>query len=117
VFAGGQLLFAGVSNRKIISFSGQPKSAYVVTGDIDAGRSLITLAKPIVDNGSATVAVASRQLLSGSITFGTPVAADAENRCSLRSSGNYHRIKVAPTGSSWDTLVGVNVDIQGQGSR
>lgn len=117
VFAGGQLLFAGVSSRKIISFSGQPKSAYVVTGDIDAGRSLITLAKPIVDNGSATVAVASRQLLSGSITFGTPVAADAENRCSLRSNGNYHRIKVAPTGSSWDTLVGVNVDIQGQGNR
>ena len=117
VFAGGQLLFAGVSGSKIISFSGQPKSAYIVTGDIDIGKSLVTLAKPIVDNGSATVAVASRSLLNGSVSFGTAVAADSENRCSLRSNGNYHRLKVTPTGANWDTAVGVEVTIVNQGAR
>ena len=117
VFAGGQLLFAGVANKKIISFSGQPKSAYIVTGDIDVGKSLVALAKPIVNTGSATVAVASRTLLSDSVTFGTAVAADSENRCSLRSNGNYHRIKVTPTGANWDTAVGVEVTIVNQGTR
>ena len=117
LWAGGQLLAMGVREQKIVVISGAIKSAYVVSGDIDIGRSVITLAKPIVDNGSATVAVASRDLLNETIEFGTAVSADAENRCSLRSNGDYHRIKVTPTGSNWKTLVGVDVEIVKQGNR
>jgi hypothetical protein len=117
LWAGGQLLAMGVREQKIVVISGAIKSAYVVSGDIDIGRSIVTLAKPIVDNGSATVAVASRDLLNETIEFGTAVSADAENRCSLRSNGDYHRIKVTPTGSNWKTLVGVDVEIVKQGNR
>ncbi len=117
VWAGGQLLFMGVRGQKIITFSGQSMTAYVVSEDIDIGRSVITLAKPVVDNGSATVAVSSRSLLTDLVEFGDAVAADSENRCSLRTNGNYHRIKIVPTGNSWKTLVGVEIDITQQGTR
>jgi hypothetical protein len=117
VFAGGTLLLAGVSGRKIIAFTGQPKTATITTGDIDIGRSTITLAKPIVDGGSATIAIASRTLLSDQVEFGTDVAADSENRVSLRSNGQYHRIRVTPTGDNWATAVGVEIDIAKQGNR
>ena len=117
LWAGGQLLAMGVREQKIVVISGAIKSAYVVSGDIDIGRSVVTLAKPIFDNGSATVAVASRDLLNQTIEFVTAVSADAENRCSLRSNGDYHRIKVTPTGSNWKTLVGVDVEIVKQGNR
>jgi len=117
VFAGGQLLFAGVSGQKIISFSGQPKTATISTGDIDVGRSTIMLAKPIVDNGSANVAVASRDALTDVVEFGTAVPADAENRVSLRSNGDYHRLSLTPTGPSWKTAVGLEVDFVKQGNR
>ena len=117
VFAGGQLLFAGVSGEKIISFSGQPKTATISTGDIDVGRSTIMLAKPIVDNGSANIAVASRDLLNEQVEFGTAVPADAENRVSLRSNGDYHRLSLTPTGPSWKTAVGLEVDFVKQGNR
>ena len=117
VWAGGQLLAMGVREQKIVAISGSIKDAYVVTGDIDVGRSVVTLAKPIVDNGSATVAVASRDLLNQTVEFGTAVAADAENRVSLRSNGNYHRLKVTPTGANWKTLVGVDVEVVKQGNR
>lgn len=117
VFAGGALLFAGVSGAKIISFSGQPKTAAISTGDIDIGRSTVTLVKPTVNGGSANVSVASRSLLNEQVEYGTSVAADSENRVPFRSNGNYHRIKVTPTGANWETVVGVNVDIQGQGTR
>jgi hypothetical protein len=117
VFAGGQLLFAGVSGQKIISFSGQPKTATISTGDIDIGRSTIMLAKPIVDNGSANIAVASRDLLTDLVEFGTAVSADAENRVSLRSNGDYHRISLTPTGPSWKTAVGLEVEFVKQGNR
>lgn len=117
VFAGGQLLLAGVSNSKIIVFSGQPKTASISTGDIDVGQSVVTLAKPIVDNGSGSIAIASRNNLSDLVEFGSSTAADSENRISLRSNGKYHRLKLTPTGSNWKTAVGIEFDIVKQGDR
>lgn len=116
-WAGGILIFAGVSGQRIITFGNSKKTASVVSGDIDVGRSTVLLAKPIVDGGSASVAVASRDLLSDQVLFGTAVAADAENRCSLRSNGEYHRVKVTPTGTNWKTLVGTEIEVVQQGNR
>lgn len=117
VFAGGQLLFAGVVGTKIISFSGQPKTANISTGDISIGRSTVMLAKPIVDGGSGSVAVSSRDNLYEQVEYGDNVAADAENRVSLRSNGEYHRLRLTPTGDNWETAVGIEVDIVKQGNR
>lgn len=117
VFAGGQLLFAGVIGEKIVSFSGQPKMATISTGDIDIGQSTITLTRPTVDNGSAEVAISSRNLLSDQVEYGVSVAADYENRVPARSNGRYHRIKVNPTGDNWKTAVGVEFDVIKQGTR
>ena len=117
VFAGGQLLFAGVAGSKIIAFSGQPKTAQITTGDINVGRSTVILARPFVDGGSASIAVSSRDLLSEVVEFYTDVPADAENRVSLRSNGKYHRLRLTPTGANWKTAVGMDVTIVGQGNR
>lgn len=117
VFAGGQLLFAGVAGSKIIAFSGQPKTAQITTGDINIGRSTIILARPLVDGGSASVAVSSRDLLSEEVEFYTDVPADSENRVSLRSNGEYHRLRLTPTGANWKTAVGLSVDVVKQGNR
>lgn len=117
VFAGGQLLFAGVAGQKIISFSGQPKTANITTGDIDIGRSTVMLVKPIVDKGSASVAVSSRDLLSDQVEFGSDVPADAENRISLRSNGEYHRLRLTPTGANWETAFGLEAEVVKQGNR
>lgn len=115
-WTGGQLLLAGTQGAKIITFSGAYKQASLTSGDIDIGHSVVTLARPIVDAGSGSVAVASRELLSNAITFGDASVADSEGRCGLRSAGRYHRVKTNPSGV-WRTAVGVEVDISGQGSR
>ena len=49
--------------------------------------------------------------------FYTDVAADSENRISLRSNGKYHRLRLTPTGANWKTAVGMEVDIVQQGIR
>jgi hypothetical protein len=77
----------------------------------------VTLAKPIVDNGSASVAISSRDLLSDVVEFYQETAADAENRISLRSNGEYHRLRLTPTGANWKTAVGMEVDVFKQGTR
>ena len=117
IWVGGQLLLAGTKGAKIVTFNGQPMDASITTGDIQVGaRSMVSLARPVIDNGSASVSVASRTMLSDSLAFSTPVSADSEGRCSLRSSGKYHRVNVAPTGN-WTIASAVDVDIVPQGVR
>ncbi len=117
-WAGGALLLAGVTGTRAISFTGARKTGSLITGDFNVpnAQSLVTLARPIVDNGSATVAVASRLNLDDTITFSADVAADAENRVSLRSAGRYHRTRTIPSGT-WTSCLAVDVDIVPQGTR
>jgi hypothetical protein len=118
IWAGGKFVLAGVKDAKIVTFTGANKSGYVTTGDLGNGnQSIIMLAKPKVDTGSASVSVASRALLNEVPSFGTAVAADSENRVSLRAGGKYHRVRVYPSGSNWKTAAGVEIDLVPQGGR
>ena len=118
LYVGGKYFLGGTLGAKVYTYTGASLTGNIATGDIDlGGQSVVTLARPQVDNGSATIAVASRTLLSQDVTFGTAVAADSENRVSLRSAGRYHRIQVVPTGADWKNAVAVDVDVVGQGVR
>lgn len=118
LWLGGKMLFAGVNEAKIVTFSGDPMTATIETGDIEVpgSTSAITLAKPIVDGGSGNVALFSRRLLNQQVIFGSQVVADAENRVSIRGVGRYHRLQLTPTGS-WNTVVGTDIDLNGLGTR
>lgn len=117
VWAGGKLLAGGVTGAKIVSFGGSNLTATITSGDIDGGaETLVSLARPFVESGSATVSVASRKRLDGNISYSTAVAADADNRVPLRSRGRFHRISVTPTGN-WTNTVGIDVDLVGTGVR
>lgn len=118
LWIGGKLQFAGVTGAKIVTFSGANATAYIETGDIEipGSTSAITMVKPLVDNGSADVAVATRRLLNESISYGTQSASDAENRVSIRSVGRYHRLQLSPTGS-WTNAMGMDIEINGLGTR
>ena len=118
IWLGGKMQFAGVKDAKVITFSGANNTAYIETGDIEVPgtTSAITMAKPIVDNGSGNVALVSRRLLSEQVVFGSQTVADAENRVSIRGVGRYHRLQLTPTGL-WKTTVGMDIDLNGLGSR
>jgi hypothetical protein len=111
-------VFAGISTDKIVLFTGANASAEIVTGDVGSEyTSTVLLARPLVDNGSANVAIASRTLLNQDIDFGSYVAASSENRVSLRSNGKYHRLSVVPTGATWSNVMAIELDIVQQGTR
>jgi len=118
LYVGGKYFLGGTYGTRVYSFTGSSLTGSIATGDIDVGaNSVVTLARPIVDNGSGSLSIASRTLLNQSVTYGTSTAADSENRVSLRSAGRYHRLKLTPTGSAWKTAVAVDVDITPQGVR
>jgi hypothetical protein len=118
IWLGGKMQFAGLDGAKIVTFSGANATAIIETGDIEVPgtTSAITLAKPIVDNGSGSVALVSRRLLTESTVFGSQTAADSENRVSIRGVGRYHRLQLTPTGS-WTNTVGMDIDLSPLGTR
>lgn len=117
LWAGGYFLFAGVSGTNIITFTGANSTANLVTGDIEQGyNSIVTLGRVQIDNGSASVAVASRKELDDTITFSSAATTSSEGRASLRSYGRYHRLEVIPSGN-WTSAIGIDVDITTQGNR
>jgi len=118
LWLGGKLQLAGVDGAKIVTFTGANATAFLETGDIEVpgATSSITMVKPIVDDGSGSVALLSRRLLSEAITFGSQTAADSENRVSVRGIGRYHRLQLTPTGS-WTSAVGLDIDLSQLGTR
>jgi hypothetical protein len=118
IWSGGKLLLGGVDNSKIVSFGGSNLTATITTGDLSSEglESIVTLARPLIESGSATVSIASRKRLDANISYGTAVSADADNRVSLRSRGKFHRLSVVPTGN-WSSAVAMDVTIVPTGGR
>jgi hypothetical protein len=118
LWSGGKFLFAGARDNKIVTFTGANSTAQIETGDIGSeATSVVTLARPVVDNGSGSVAIASRMLLSEVAQLGSYIPASNENRVALRSSGKYHRLSLIPTGDRWSNAIGIDIDIIPQGTR
>lgn len=118
LYVGGKYFLGGTLATRVMTYTGASQTGVIATGDLDIGaNSVVTLARPIVDNGSATVAIASRTLLNQGVSFNTAVAASSENRVPLRSAGRYHRLKVTPTGANWNNAISVDVDVTPQGVR
>jgi hypothetical protein len=118
LWSGGKFLFAGARDNKIVTFTGANSTAQIETGDIGSeATSVVTLARPVVDNGSGSVAIASRMLLNEVAQLGSYIPASNENRVALRSSGKYHRLSLIPTGDRWSNAIGIDIDIIPQGTR
>jgi hypothetical protein len=118
LFSGGKFLLAGTRGTKIVTFTGQPSAAQIDTGEIGSEMpSVVMLARPIVDAGSADVAIASQVKLDQVVDFGSYIPADSENRVPFRSAGKYHKLSIKPTGARWSNIIGVDIDITGQGTR
>jgi hypothetical protein len=103
----------------LITFTGIPKTATIETADIETNgrQSMVTMIKPIVDNGSGSASVASRKTLDEAVVFPTVTAASTENRIGVRSYGRYHRVQLQPSGNNWTTAIGVDVEMQEAGTR
>ena len=118
LFIGGKYFLGGTSGANVMTYTGANLTGRIETGDLGGqGRSVMTLVRPQVDNGSANVAVSSRTLLDEDVSFGSAVAASSENRVSVRTSGNYHRVQLNPTGDNWKNASAIDVDIVPQGVR
>jgi hypothetical protein len=109
------------SAHKMNFLTGSNMAATCDTGEAQptAGRrSKILSARPLVDGGSPSVAIATRDRLIDSVTYQAAVPVNVIGECPQRMTGRYVRARVTiPAASTWNHLQGVELDLRAEGRR
>lgn len=102
VWMGGKLQLAAFdTDHKQSFFTGTALDATLETGEvqiIQGKRAEVSEVVPLVDGGTHTVQVGTRETQVASCTFGSVSTENASGICPVRSNGRYHRFRVNNTG-------------------
>lgn len=122
VWMGGKLQLAAFdTSHKIGYFTGTALDAVIETGEFQPEgftglRSEITEVVPVVDGGTHTVQMGTRETQAGSISWGSASAENSSGICPVRSNSRFHRVRTNVTGG-FTTASGVLVNAKPVGGR
>lgn len=114
VWMGGKLqLSAFNTSHRQTYFTGTAMDATIETGEFqpegtEGMRSEITEVMPIVDGGTHTVQMGTRETQGGTIAWGGVSTENTTGICPVRSNSQFHRTRVNITGS-WTDATGVKL--------
>ena len=81
-------------------------------------RSWVSMTRPLVDGGAATIAVGHRERLTDPVTWEPAVPVDEIGNCPQRSTGRYVRFRMQmPKGESFRHLQGIDLTLIPEGER
>jgi len=119
---GGNLhLGAFDTSHQLGYFDGTTLSAVLETGEFQpedaiGGRSEVTEVTPLVDGGTHTVQMGTRETQAGTVTWGGSSAENDSGICPVRSNSRYHRARVNISGD-FDSANGVFIKSVPVGER
>ena len=120
-FKGGDVLFATAIDHKLATFTGATLAAEIETPEAafaDTRRSVIRSIRPIVDGGTLTMQIGTRNRINDAVVYGSTVAQNAAGFCPFRAEGRYHRAKLyVAAGSTWSEASGLEFDAVAGGMR
>ncbi len=117
IFMGGKYIFAGTKGNRVISFTGACVNPRLETLDLEGNNnSVITMIRPIVDNGQANISIAPRQALNDTIEYGT-ISEPYDDRNNVRAGGRYFRVRLEPVGDGWTNAIAFDMTVTDSGIR
>jgi hypothetical protein len=109
---GGTLNLAAFDkDDKLATFTGTPLDGVVETGEMRPATGLnteISNTRPLVEGGSATVALGYRKDLRSSVSYTSEREANANGECNIVLNKKFVRARVTAKGN-WDHLIGVDI--------
>lgn len=122
VWLGGRLLLSAFDgSHRLAYFTGSALEATLTSGEFsgqDHDRVFVSGVRPVVDGGTPTVAIGYRSTPSGTVTYGSDVAAGADGVSPQRISARYVRAKVKiPAASTWSHAIGIEPRMKSDGRR
>jgi len=113
IWAGGKYQIAAFNgSHKLSYFSGTALDATLETGEvqlIEGKRAEVHEVTPIIDGGTHTVTIGTRDTQASSVSWGTPVSENSTGKVPVRSNSRYHRARVNNTGD-FSHAVGIEVN-------
>jgi hypothetical protein len=121
-WTGGRLLLSAFdANHQLNYFTGPSLAPVVDTTEAElfpGGRAIVVNTRPIVDGGTPSVAIGTRDRNVDPVGFGASVAMDSLGNAPQRMAGRYHRARLTlPAGSSFTHIGGLDVDAVPAGTR
>lgn len=114
----GQMVFSGTAVDLQTSTGGIAQSSTITTGDSDLNEGGITHidgVRPLVDGGTWTVRVGSRNSLSTTISWSTSTSiTDRTGYADFRETGRYQRFELTNT-DGFNTLIGADINAEPAG--
>ncbi len=119
---GGGINFGAFDTaHKLAYFDGSNLAATIETGETELhpGRiSKVTKARPLVDGGTITVALAGRARIQDTVSFGGSGSLDDIGEVGLLDESRYHRFRVkVAAGGSWTHAQGIQIQATPMGTR
>lgn len=113
VWMGGALEMAAFdTDHKQAFFTGSALAGVLETGEANlnpGGRAEVTEVIPLVDGGTHTVQVGTRETQAGTVSWSSASTENSSGICPVRANSRYHRVRVNTSGSFTDA-VGVQID-------
>lgn len=114
VWTGGQVLMGAFSpTHKLSYFTGSPADATADTVELEpfgnkGNRAFLTSTRPVIDGGTPSIQIGTRNRLIDGVTFGQPSVIDDNGECPVRADGRYLRARIQTTGS-FNHLQGIEI--------
>lgn len=112
VWMGGKLQLSGFdTDHKQGFFTGTALDATLETGEVQlnpSGRTEITEVVPLVDGGTHTVQMGTRETQAGTVSWGSASTENSSGICPVRSNSHFHRVRVNNTGD-FNDAIGVDI--------
>lgn len=115
-----QLAAFGTDNRMAF-FEGPTLAAEIDTIEAEpaaGSRAFVRGVRPVVDGGSLSARLGTRERSNDSVTWRDPVAQDATGNCPQRCAARYHRARISiAAGGDWLHAQGIGIDAAAAGER
>jgi len=119
LYKGGEFFFGGAVNDQIFSFTGDPMTATIETGEtvISPGKhSIVTRIYPYYENGTVTGQIGVRNSIADEVSYGISTSLNADGFYPFRSSARFHRAKFSLSGL-WTNIQGIDIEAREIGRR
>jgi len=108
-------------DRRMAFFEGANLAAEIDSVEAQltlGGRTFVGAVRPLVDGGSLSVQVGTRERTNDPVQWSAEVAQNAIGDCLLRAGARFHRARIKiDAGSQWNHAQGVDVEADQEGAR
>jgi len=119
LYRGGEFFFGGAVSGNLYTFTGDPLSATIETGEVPlqmGKHAIVTRVYPYFEGGTVTMEIGTRKNPTEAVTFTSAVSMNDDGFAPFRAQGRHHRARMNISGN-WTVAQGIDIEAREIGRR